>query len=128
MLATWAASRVDRVVLVVHPQDTQIVAPGAAAGAHVVQPSIAPSEMKDLGAVGAGLYFRVVPQPTDAWLLAPADMPALEATTIDVPSRPMNRAWLPIPPPLRESGRLAMTAVAGTPCCSPGPCRRKQPS
>ena len=40
-----ARSRVDRVILVVHPQDTQEWR-WAAAGAHVVQPSIAPSEMK----------------------------------------------------------------------------------
>jgi molybdenum cofactor cytidylyltransferase len=83
VLATWCASRVDRVVLVVHPQDRQIVALGAAAGAHVVQPSVAPSEMKISVQLALEYISHFAPQSTDAWLLAPADMPGLAASTID---------------------------------------------
>jgi molybdenum cofactor cytidylyltransferase len=70
-------------VLVVHPQDTEIVALGAAAGAHVVQPSIAPSEMKVSVQLALDYISEFAPLPTDAWLLAPADMPGLAASTID---------------------------------------------
>jgi len=83
VLAIWTASCVDRVILVVHPQDTQIVALGAAAGAHVVRPSIAPSEMKISVQLALDYISEFAPHPTDAWLLAPADMPGLEASTID---------------------------------------------
>ncbi len=83
VIATWRASRVGRVVLVVHPEDKQIVALGAAAGAQVVQPSIAPSEMKISVQLALDYISEFAPQPTDAWLLAPADMPGLETNTID---------------------------------------------
>jgi len=83
VLETWAASRVDRVVLVVHPEDSPIVAIGAAAGAHVVQPSSAPSEMKDSVQLALDYISEFAPHSTDAWLLAPADMPTLTVGTID---------------------------------------------
>ena len=61
----------------------QIVALGAAAGAHVVQPSVAPSEMKVSVQLALEYISHFAPQSTDAWLLAPADMPGLAASTID---------------------------------------------
>ena len=83
VIATWRASRVGRVILVVHPEDAQIMALGAAAGAQVVQPSIAPSEMKVSVQLALDYVSEFAPQPTDAWLLAPGDMPGLTSSTID---------------------------------------------
>ena len=83
VLATWSASRVGRVILVVHPQDTEIVKRGAAAGAHVVQPETAPEEMKVSVQLALDYISHFAPSPTDAWLLAPADMPTLATATID---------------------------------------------
>jgi molybdenum cofactor cytidylyltransferase len=83
VLATWAASRVERVILVAHPDDIEIVALGAAAGAHVVRPSIAPSEMKVSVQLALDYISEFAPHSSDAWLLAPADMPGLTAGTID---------------------------------------------
>lgn len=84
VLAAWQASRVDHVVLVVHPDDTRIAELGRQAGAVVVQPAVAPSDMK--ASVSLGLeYIAAHFQPTDAdaWLVAPADIPGLVTTTID---------------------------------------------
>ena len=83
MIAVWRASSVDRVLAVVHPEDTQLAALAEAAGAEVVRPTTPPPDMK--ASVGYGLeaatHYR--PEPSDAWLLAPADMPTLNAPTID---------------------------------------------
>ncbi len=83
VLATWTASRVDRVVLVVHPQDAEIVKLGVAAGVHVVQPETAPEEMKVSVQLALDYISHFGPSATDAWLLAPADMPTLSTATID---------------------------------------------
>jgi molybdenum cofactor cytidylyltransferase len=83
VLETWSASRVGRVILVVHPHDAEIVRLGAAAGAHVVQPETAPEEMKVSVQLALDYISHFAPSPTDAWLLAPADMPTLSTATID---------------------------------------------
>jgi molybdenum cofactor cytidylyltransferase len=98
VLDAWNASRVDHVVMVVPAagDDGQRLAEiGLLAGVDVVVPSVAPEQMKD--SVLAALQHiteQISPQPTDAWLLAPADMPRLSAAVIDQlldtydPSRP----------------------------------------
>jgi CTP:molybdopterin cytidylyltransferase MocA len=77
VLKTWSASRVGRVVLVVHPDDAEILRLGAAAGAHVVQPQTPPEEMKVSVQLALDYISHFEPTETDAWLLAPADMPTL---------------------------------------------------
>ncbi len=80
----WRASQVGHVVLIVHPQDDQVADLGRRAGAIVVQPAVAPAEMKV--SVRLGLEYIAAslnPRPSDAWLLAPADMPGLATATID---------------------------------------------
>jgi molybdenum cofactor cytidylyltransferase len=83
VLATWIASRVGRVILVVHPQDAELVRLGVHAGVHVVQPETAPEEMKVSVQLALDYISHFAPSPTDAWLLAPADMPTLATATID---------------------------------------------
>jgi molybdenum cofactor cytidylyltransferase len=83
VLATWRASRASQVIVVVHPQDQRISELAAAAGAHVVRPETPPEEMKVSVRLALEFAARFQPRPSDAWLLAPADMPGLTAQTID---------------------------------------------
>lgn len=96
VLAAWTASRVDRVVMVVSPNSGNRLSDLALQmGVEVIVPDEVPAQMKD--SVRLGLrHVREThsPQPSDAWLLAPADMPRLSARVIDCllslydPSRP----------------------------------------
>jgi len=83
VIGVWRASRVNRVVMVVHPLDERIAELGTAAGAHVIRPPTPPEEMKESVQIALEFVSRLRPEPTDAWLLAPADMPGLAAATID---------------------------------------------
>lgn len=84
VLAVWRASRVSHVVVVAHPDDLHIAELATRAGALVVQPKVAPPEMKV--SVCRALE-RIVqdfhPEPSDAWLLAPADVPGITTAAID---------------------------------------------
>jgi molybdenum cofactor cytidylyltransferase len=84
VLATWRASRVTRIVVVVHPADTRLAELCRTAGATVVQPEIPPPDMK--ASVGHALEWLAAhesPTEHDAWLLAPADMPLVTTAVID---------------------------------------------
>lgn len=83
-LAAWRASRVTHTVVVVHPQDQPLADLARALQVEVVQPATPPPEMKD--SVRAALDFihsTWQPLATDAWLLAPADLPLLDPRLID---------------------------------------------
>lgn len=83
VIGIWKASQVQRIVLVAHPHDDQMAQLAANAGAEVVQPVVAPPDMK--ASVRAALDYLSPSEPelTDAWLLAPADMPGLTAAAIN---------------------------------------------
>ena len=84
VLDTWRRSRVDAVVLVVHPEDQMLAELGRRAGAEVVVASEPPPDMK--ASIRLGLAYvadRYRPQVGDLWLTAPADLPLLQTTTID---------------------------------------------
>lgn len=83
VIATWRASRVQRVVLIAHPDDGELVALAAAAGAEVVRPAVPPPDMRASVQEGLDYLECFHPAPLDAWLVAPADMPGLRHTTID---------------------------------------------
>jgi molybdenum cofactor cytidylyltransferase len=83
VLATWRASRVDHVVVVVHPSDDEIARRCTAVNAEVVRPEVPPAEMKDSVALALDRIAAWRPGATDAWLMAPADMPGLAVRTID---------------------------------------------
>jgi molybdenum cofactor cytidylyltransferase len=83
-LAAWRASRVDVVVVVVHPDDRELAKRCRHAGATVVVPPQPPPEMKD--SVACALEYlrgQQSPQSEDVWLLAPADVPRLSAAIVD---------------------------------------------
>ncbi len=70
--------------MTVRPEDVELAAAGRAAGAETVVVSPPPPDMK--ASVLAGLNYVACayqPQPRDAWLLAPADMPLLSPQAID---------------------------------------------
>lgn len=83
VLSAWQAAGVTRRVVVTHRDDLELSRLARAAGADVVTPAIPPPDMKS--SVRAALEYlidRDHPAPDDAWLLAPADMPQLDATVI----------------------------------------------
>jgi len=84
VLAAWRASRVERIVVVTHPDDEQLAKICRAAGADVFAPPTPPADMK--ASIRYGLeYLAGVARPSDddAWLAAPADLPLLTPATID---------------------------------------------
>jgi molybdenum cofactor cytidylyltransferase len=89
-LAAWRQSRVEGIVVVVRSDDLPLADVVRATGVDVVIPAAAPPDMK--ASIGCGLeYFArtLHPEPTDCWLVAPADMPRLSPAIID---RLLNRA------------------------------------
>lgn len=84
VIRTWRASRVQRVVLVAHPKDGQLAQLAASAGAEVVQPTVPPPDMKASVLAALDHLSASQPEPSDAWLLAPGDMPGLTSATIDL--------------------------------------------
>lgn len=84
VLSQWVASRVAHIVMVVHPMDELLADVARRAGAQVVVPAVPPRDMKaSVGHALAWIANHLRPQTSDAWLLAPADMPLLTAELID---------------------------------------------
>lgn len=83
VLAAWRASRVDHVIVVVDPRDDRLAQLCGSCGAQVVVPDEPPAEMKDSVRLGLQWAESGRPQSDDAFLVAPADMPALAAELID---------------------------------------------
>lgn len=86
-LAAWAASQVTRTVVVVRPDDAELIAfcRGWSTGAmDVLVASTPPVEMKDSVQLGRDhLAASCAPAAEDALLLAPADMPHLSHDIIN---------------------------------------------
>ena len=83
VLSTWRASRIDRVIVVVHPLDRSLAELCTAGGAVVVQPSRLPADMKASVLLGLQAVEGLAPRDVDALLVAPADMPGLTPQVID---------------------------------------------
>jgi molybdenum cofactor cytidylyltransferase len=83
-LAVWRTSRVEKVVVVVRPDDRELANLCRSCGAEVVIPPVAPPEMKDSVQYGLKhIEANFAPSAEDAWLLAPADMPNLSPRLIE---------------------------------------------
>lgn len=83
-LAAWQASRVERVLVVVRPGDEALAAAVRRCGVELLVPPVPPPDMK--ASVQAALHWLAdtcQPAPTDAFLVAPADMPRLSPPVID---------------------------------------------
>lgn len=74
---------VERFV-VVRPDDERLRAEAAASGATVVQPQVAPPDMRtSVSEALAEIRRRHTPSAEDGWLLTPADHPMLEPRILD---------------------------------------------
>lgn len=84
VVATWKQSRVEHVIVVVHPDDEELATRATEAGAEVVRLDAATPDMK--ATILNGLAYvreHYQPQPGDVWLVAPADTPRLHRAAID---------------------------------------------
>jgi molybdenum cofactor cytidylyltransferase len=81
LLASWRASGVDEIVVVMRQDQTELRT--LCGNATIVTPEIAPPEMKDsvLAALSC-IREEFSPVESDVWLLAPADMPRLDPVVI----------------------------------------------
>lgn len=82
-LAAWSAGGVTRTIVVIRPDDMALAQISRQSGADVVTPPLPPPEMKDsirIALEHVAENYR--PAATDAWLLAPADMPWLSPEVI----------------------------------------------
>jgi len=83
-LSAWHGSRVDRIVVVVRPNDTELQQHLDGANIDLVIPDVDPPEMKDSVLLGIKyIQTHYGPSTNDALLLAPADMPELNSTVVD---------------------------------------------
>jgi molybdenum cofactor cytidylyltransferase len=84
VLAAWHASQVDEVIVTVHPDDRELQQVCLQHEVSVVVPDEPPEDMKRSVLFGLNFVARCFqPQPVDALLLAPADMPSITSTLID---------------------------------------------
>jgi molybdenum cofactor cytidylyltransferase len=84
VLSRWRDSRVDYVVVIVRPDDLQVAEICRRSGVELVIPPFDPDQMKtsvQLALAYVERHFQ--PSDSDAWLLAPADMPDLPVAIVD---------------------------------------------
>ena len=82
-IATWQASPVNEILVVTHPDDAKLQRLVQELGVQAVVPKFVPREMKI--SIREGLRWlreHRSPAPTDAWMLAPADMPNFSVETV----------------------------------------------
>jgi molybdenum cofactor cytidylyltransferase len=83
-IGAWQASRVDRVIVVVRPDDVALADVVRTSGAEVAIPGESPQDMKASIVCGlAHIAACYKPSAQDFWLVAPADMPGLSPQIID---------------------------------------------
>lgn len=79
VIAALQRARVHEIVVVIHPDDTELAREVARCGATAVQPTVAPAEMRQSVEIGLE-HVRTTgrPQLSDLWLLIPADHPVID--------------------------------------------------
>ncbi len=95
VLTAWQTSCVDQIIVVTHPEDDALRSICRRPGVTVLSANPPPEDMRSSIMRGVDhIRLTFSPQPGDAWLIAPADMPLLSHLAIDalltahVPSRP----------------------------------------
>jgi molybdenum cofactor cytidylyltransferase len=84
ILAAWQKSKVERIIVVVRPDDHSLAKVVQEAGAELVVPELPPTDMKaSLQVALRHIEARCAPEATAAFLVAPADMPQLSTAIID---------------------------------------------
>jgi molybdenum cofactor cytidylyltransferase len=106
VLQAWNNSRVQHVVVTVHPRDLQLAELCRRHGARVVVPTQPPPDMKTSVYLALQEARRTLaPHEHDAWLLAPADMPRLHAAIVDRLLAAYQPGQLQIVAPVRSGRR-----------------------
>jgi molybdenum cofactor cytidylyltransferase len=83
-IAAWKRSKVDEILIVIRPGDESLAEVVRTASTEVVIPDKPPPDMKaSLQAAIRYIDRDFAPDPDDAFLVAPADMPRLSAPIID---------------------------------------------
>jgi len=82
-LAAWKQAKVDQLLVVVRPGDTELASVACAIGTTLIIPGVAPPDMKS-SVIAALNHIELAHAPTedDAFLVAPADMPGLSSAVI----------------------------------------------
>jgi len=84
VLQSWCASAVDSTVVVARADDAELIDRCRRFNILLVATHADPPEMRDSLVIGLGHIERLChPQATDAWLVAPADLPGLTAAAIN---------------------------------------------
>lgn len=84
VLNAWQTSQIDRVVVVVRGEDTELLKACEAFDVDVVTPAISPEQMKSSIQIGLRhLKKTYSPLDSDYWLVAPADLPTLTSELIN---------------------------------------------
>ncbi len=97
VLQAWVTSRVDRVFLVIRPDDPLLADHVRHCGAEVIIAPTPPEDMKASIILGLAACTRACrPGNDDCWLVAPADQPNLTANRIDAVLEQWKEATEPI--------------------------------
>ena len=84
VLAAWKSSRVTRVVIVIRGSDRELQEACRSVGVDLVLPDFDPPDMKiSIQHALTHIQDKYDPTESDAWMLAPADMPRLSSAVID---------------------------------------------
>lgn len=127
VLRGWRDSNVDATVVVVRADDAELVDRCQRWGVDVAVAESEPPEMRDSLVIGLDyIELRRQPRATDAWLVAPADLPGMNATIVDQvlasydPARPRitvasvaGRRRHPVLLPWSEAGVFRNDPVGG---------------
>ncbi len=84
VLNAWQQSQVTRTIVIAYAEDHEIIDSCQSAGVDVVAISTRTKDMKATIKIGLSHIEQTeAPQPDDAWLVAPADLPNLSSPAID---------------------------------------------
>lgn len=81
VIDTLRAAGIERVLVVIRPDDTALADEVARTSAELIQPQIPPSDMRQSVEVALQVLLQEG-SPCDGWLLVPADHPALDAESV----------------------------------------------
>jgi molybdenum cofactor cytidylyltransferase len=83
VLEAWRRGGVERLIVVVHPDDGRLVEVCRSCGARVIVPNVPPPDMKASIQLGLeAVAAQEHPAANDLWLTAPADIPDLDAGVV----------------------------------------------
>ncbi len=83
VLQVWTSSRVDEIVVIVRSDDQALLKACLRWKVSIVQPEMAPSDMKESVQHGLRYLQKINPGNQDCCFVAPADIPTLSANVID---------------------------------------------